>query len=217
MNELIHASLSCFMFGLLASLHPCGLATTLASMALLLGWSNGKKRTWQSLAFFVTAYASAYTLLGITVCYGLMQVPVISHFLQGPLSALMGPLFILVGLVQSGLLSLRFSSPSKLLGAEKLAPFTMGFLMALSFCPATALMFFGSLIPLAIHQQQAFLFPALYSLGFILPLAIISLLNFMGLKSVKLQGIIDRIVPCMGWLILLWGSWLCAKNIYYNI
>ena len=69
---------------------------------------------------------------------------------------LLGPVLIITGLLLLGVFS--FAMPGVMVsqkGAEKLSKagvpgaFVMGVLFALAFCPVSAALFFGSLIPLA--------------------------------------------------------------------
>jgi cytochrome c biogenesis protein CcdA len=52
----------------------------------------------------------------------------------------------------------------------------LGFVFALTFCPVSAALFFGSLIPLAIKHQSSVLLPGLYGIGTALPVVTFSLI-----------------------------------------
>jgi threonine/homoserine/homoserine lactone efflux protein len=56
------------------------------------------------------------------------------------------------------------------------ATMILGLLFAMSFCPTTAALFFGSLIPLAVLNESQILLPAAYALGVSVPVIAIVLL-----------------------------------------
>jgi cytochrome c-type biogenesis protein len=56
----------------------------------------------------------------------------------------------------------------------------LGLIFALAFCPTSAGLFFGGLIPLAIKSNSAFLLPILYGVGTALPVIGFSLLLAFG-------------------------------------
>jgi len=60
----------------------------------------------------------------------------------------------------------------------------LGFLFALSFCPVSAALFFGSLIPLAVDHQSAVVMPTIYGVGTALPVVAFAILIALGAKSV---------------------------------
>jgi len=59
----------------------------------------------------------------------------------------------------------------------------LGIIFALTFCPLSGALFFGSLIPLAIDGKSAVLMPSLYGLGTALPVIACSLVIAFSVKS----------------------------------
>jgi cytochrome c biogenesis protein CcdA len=60
----------------------------------------------------------------------------------------------------------------------------LGVLFALSFCPISAALFFGSLIPLAVSNESGVLLPAVYGAGTGLPVLVVSIAVALGARSV---------------------------------
>ena len=60
----------------------------------------------------------------------------------------------------------------------------MGIVFALTFCPLSAALFFGSLIPLAIDGKSAVLMPSVYGLGTALPVVAFALVMAFSVKSI---------------------------------
>jgi cytochrome c biogenesis protein CcdA len=93
----------------------------------------------------------------------------------------------------------------------------MGSVLALSFCPATAAIFFGILIPLTIQHDQIVVFPLIYGLGATLPLIGIVMMVMRGGRlflSTKGQKMIPLIA---GWIIICIGIYISIHQIFLNI
>jgi cytochrome c biogenesis protein CcdA len=60
----------------------------------------------------------------------------------------------------------------------------LGIIFALSFCPISAALFFGSLIPLAVKLDWRVLLPSIYGVGTGLPVFLFALLIALGAKGV---------------------------------
>ena len=79
-----------------------------------------------------------------------------------------GPIMIVVGMFLLELLSFRnkgrnlnSASQEKIKSRGLLGALILGSLFALTFCPVLAVLFFGSVIPLAINEQSRLLIPAI--------------------------------------------------------
>lgn len=138
------------------------------------------------------------------------------------MNQLLGPLLVLVGMALLGMLpglpSFGKSGGSGL--NEKFMSFgllgcaLMGFVFALTFCPVSAALFFGSLLPLAVKEQSAGLGPALFGIGsaapalvFVLALAVSR--EAAGRAYQRLQSAQRWIAPVSGWLLVAIGVWMC--------
>ena len=56
----------------------------------------------------------------------------------------------------------------------------IGFLFALSFCPVSAGLFFGSLIPLSLKYESSLVLPLFYGIGTALPVIIFAIIISFG-------------------------------------
>jgi cytochrome c-type biogenesis protein len=102
-----------------------------------------------------------------------------------------GPLLIVVGLFLLGVLRLKLPGQGR--GGEKLqerlgargmwGAVPLGALFALSFCPVSAALFFGSLLPLALEAESPVLLPSLYGLGTALPVIAFAVLVALGARG----------------------------------
>lgn len=104
--------------------------------------------------------------------WNVLSAPGDALWLQTTVNLLLGPVLVLVGMVLLGLLQLPTTSSNWWNGyRERVQKMglagvgLLGFLFALSFCPVSAALFFGSLIPLAINGQSPLWLPAVYGIG----------------------------------------------------
>jgi cytochrome c biogenesis protein CcdA len=211
-----------FWLGVITSVSPCPMATNVAAIGYLA--RNSHSRALQVLAglMYALGRALAYTLVGALITWGLLSAPVLSNFLQKHLSQLMGPLLVLVGMVLLGLLpGLPSFGGSEKLG-KKVADLgvigsgLLGFLFALAFCPVSAALFFGSLLPLAVDQQSTWLLPAVFGIGSALPvLAFGILLAVARHTATKVFGGLQKcdrwLLPVTGWLLVAVGMYLIVR------
>ena len=86
--------------------------------------------------------------------------------------------------------------------------------MALSFCPATAAVFFGILIPLTIQHDQIIVFPLIYSLGATLPLIGIVMMVKKGGRLFLNKKWQKRIPLVAGWIIICIGLYISITQIF---
>jgi cytochrome c biogenesis protein CcdA len=128
----------------------------------------------------------SYALLGGLLTASLLSAVGTARFFQHDLNRVLGPLLIMAGMVLLDLLPIRMPSidlASKgrriVLHGKGLGAFFLGALFALSFCPVSAALFFGSLLPLATAEASPWFLPAVYGVGTAIPVpALAALLAF---------------------------------------
>jgi cytochrome c biogenesis protein CcdA len=134
----------------------------------------------------------SYAILGWIIISSLLSVPQVAQFLQKYMGRALGPLLILTGLVLLEIIPLRLPGLSlsqkhhnKL--AESGAPgaFLLGFIFALAFCPISAALYFGSLIPLAINSNNGIVLPFIYGIGTGLPVLVFAVAIALGVTSLS--------------------------------
>ena len=184
------ALLSALWLGILTSISPCPLATNVAAISFLSKKINHPKAVLFSGIAYTIGRMLTYAILGVIIITSFASVPVIANFLQKYMNRILGPLLFITGLFLLGVIKLRFSGFSvsherqnKLAGAGVKGSFALGVIFALSFCPISAALFFGSLIPLALKNNFGIIFPFLYGLGTGLPVVIFAVGIALGVVS----------------------------------
>jgi cytochrome c biogenesis protein CcdA len=82
-------------------------------------------------------------------------------------------------------LSLSQKLHNKLVESGAPGAFLLGFIFALAFCPISAALFFGSLIPLALNSKAGTLLPFIYGIGTGLPVLLSAVVIALGVTSLS--------------------------------
>ena len=176
MTEIIIGFASALWLGILTSISPCPLASNVAAISFLSRKIAHPAFVFISGLAYTLGRMVSYTILGWIIISSLLSVPQVAQFLQKYMGKVLGPLLILTGLILLEIITIRLPGISlsqkhhnKL--AESGAPgaFLLGFIFALAFCPISAALYFGSLIPLAINSRSGIVLPFIYGIGTGLP------------------------------------------------
>ena len=91
----------------------------------------------------------------------------------------------------------------------------LGIVFALSFCPVSAALFFGSLIPLSVKHGSRVVLPSLYGLGTGLPVIVFAVLIALGARSVaKAFNILTK---TEWWARRVTGGLFILVGVYYSL
>lgn len=208
--------------GVLTSISPCPLATNIAAVSFVGRHAGQPAKVLLTGSAYVFGRALAYAALAGVVVAGLLAIPAVSYALQRHLNQALGPILVVVGTLLSGLVPLGFSSS---LGSDRLRERAaregivgaglLGVLFALSFCPVSAALYFGSLIPLATTAQSPLLLPSLYGVGTGLPVLAVATLIAGGSKAIG--ALVQRAATFDLWARRVTGGALIAIGIYLTV
>jgi cytochrome c-type biogenesis protein len=222
MSPFFLGAFSALWLGILTSISPCPLATNIAAISFLGKRIDSSRHVFLSGLFYTLGRMITYLALGILAVAGLLSIPGLSHFLQKYMNRLLGPLLILVGMILLELIQLNVSGSIAGERVRKRAgkgdiwgAGLLGITFSLSFCPVSAALFFGSLIPLSVKHESHIVLPSLYGLGTGLPVVFFAVLMAMGARFVgkAFQGItrIER------WVRYITGGIFIVVGIYYSL
>ena len=190
--DIVIAFGSALWLGILTSISPCPLATNVAAVSFL-----SKKITHPVLVFisglaYTLGRMAAYALLGWIIINSLLGIPQVAQFLQKYMGKVLGPLLIVTGLFLLEIITIKLPGVvlsqkyhNKLVDSGAPGAFALGFVFALAFCPVSAALFFGSLIPLALNSKAGILLPFIYGAGTGLPVLIFALAIALGVTSLS--------------------------------
>lgn len=183
MSPLFAGVLTSIALGALTIFHPCPLATNIAAVSFLCTWKERHRDKLLTGSLFVLGEITTLAALGSFISLSVVNIPSAANFFQDYILQLFGPIFILSGMMLLGILLPRqriLKIPEKLLklGSKigRLGGLFLGVLVALTFCPMSAAIFFGVLVPLSVSNDAVVLYPLFYGVGASLPLMIIAIL-----------------------------------------
>jgi len=192
MIEMLIASGSALWLGILTSISPCPLASNIAAVSFL-----SKKIAHPAMVFtsglaYTIGRMLAYAALGWIIISSLLSVPQVAQFLQKYMARALGPLLIITGLFLLEVITIKLPSivlshkhQNRLVESGAPGAFLLGFIFALAFCPVSAALFFGSLIPLALNSKAGTLLPFIYGVGTGLPVLIFAVAIALGITSMS--------------------------------
>jgi len=185
--------LSALFLGLLAAISPCPMATNIAAIAYVSRRVTDRRYAVMTAALYTLGRMISYSVLGILIIMAGLEIPGLASFLQDFGEEILGPLLIIVGLIMLNINRLSFS-----LGGGKLSSIggkvadlgmigglLLGILFALAFCPYSAVLFFGVLIPLALKTTGGVTLPAVFAIGTGLPVLVFGMLLSIGVSRVS--------------------------------
>jgi len=185
--------LSALFLGLLTALSPCPMATNIAAIAYVNHRVTERKYAVITATLYTLGRMFSYSIVGILIIVAGLEIPGAASFLQDFGEQVLGPLLIVVGLIMLNIDRLSFG-----LGGEKLSSlgvkvadwgmiggFLLGALFALAFCPYSAVLFFGVLIPLALKSTGGVTLPAVFAIGTGLPVLVFGTLLSAGVARVS--------------------------------
>ncbi len=213
---------SAIWLGILTSISPCPLTANIAAISYISGRIDKPSKVLLSGLLYTFGRILVYLALGIVIVYGATSIPGLSFKLQRLMEPVLGPLFIAVGLLLLGVFSLNIGGGGM---SEKMraridkmgiwGAIPLGIILGLAFCPVSAALYFGSLIPIAIQQKDAFLLPSLYGLGTGAPVIVFSFI--IAFAANKVASAFKKITAVEIWVRRITGVILILLGIYLTV
>jgi len=216
------AALSALWFGVLTSVSPCPLATNITAIAFVGRRTGSPSGVLLSGLLYTAGRALVYVAIGTLLVTSLLSAPAVSLTLQTWMNKLLGPILILVGMVLLGLIRISFRGrgmSARLQGRVERWGLTgamaLGVLFALSFCPVSATLFFGSLLPLAVKHGSGVLLPLLYGVGTAIPVVVFAIVLAFGARW--LGKVFERVTKVERWMRTVTGVVFVGVGIYTSL
>jgi len=222
MSGLAVAALSALWFGILTSVSPCPLATNITAISFVGRRTGSPRGVLLSGLLYTIGRALVYTAIGVLLVMSLLSAPTVSLTLQTWMNKLLGPILILVGMVMLGLLRISFRGRGMSQRLQQrverwglLGALGLGALFALSFCPVSATLFFGSLLPLAVKHGSGVLLPFIYGIGTAIPVVIFAIVLAFGARW--LGKLFERVTQVERWMRTATGVVFIGIGIYMSL
>jgi cytochrome c-type biogenesis protein len=184
--------LTALLLGLITAIAPCPMATNIAAVAYITRNVADRKYAVITGSLYTLGRMFSYTLLGVLIIVVGLEIPGVSAAIQDVGEKVLGPLLIVVGLLMLFIDRLSFgrggntlaSLGSKVADWGMIGGFLLGVIFALAFCPYSAVLFFGALIPVALKSTGGVALPAVFAIGTGLPVLVFGTLLSAGVAGV---------------------------------
>ena len=209
--------LAALLLGLMTSLSPCPFTSNLAAIAFVVKKSATKRDSVLSAFAYASGRSIMYLILailvgfvGVTLASLLVPLETYSELILSIILGFSG--WVILGKIK---IDLTLISPARLPHAKGMLPaFILGAGLALVFCPVSAALFIGGIIPLMMSTKDWLIVPAVYGIATSLPVLLMSPLvrtvGKMGEKLDMLSHVGDVSTKILGLLFL-------AGSAYYLI
>lgn len=213
------ALLTAVWLGLLTAISPCPLATNVAAVSFLGRHAERPSQALRSGLAYILGRTVCYTALAAALAAGLLAAATASSGFSRVIGLFVGPLLIIAGGMLSGILpapslggsggtlAQRFGERGDAVGA-----FMLGVVFSLSFCPSSAALFFGSLVPLAAGAGSRILVPAVYGVATGVPVLAFAFILAAGGHG--LGRVFDRVKAIEKWLRVVTGLVLVGVGVF---
>jgi len=229
MQELVLGAAAAVWLGILTSVSPCPLATNIAAISYIGRRVDSPRYVFLCGLLYTLGRTLTYLVLAIVLVFGLLAVPQIAAFLQKYMNLVLGPILILVGMfllemitfTQSGA-GMNDSLRRKIESLGIWGALLLGILFALAFCPTSAALFFGSLVPLSLKVNSNVVLPSAYGIGTALPVIVFAVLLATATqyvaKAYNVLAVVEWWVRMItGWAFVLIGIYFCLKYVFQVI
>ena len=204
------------LIGIITSVSPCPLGANLAAVAFLSKKADSRaKAILNSISYALgravtyVAIAALGTLFGVAVGAALMPLQAYSNLLLAIILAFCG--LVLLKKINVDLRGVNAEKLRFLADKGEAGAFLLGAGLALAFCPVSAALFFGGLMPLVLTTKDWLLLPIAYGIGTAIPVLLaVPALHAAGKagNSIKLLskagGVADAAI---GWLFMLGSTY----------
>jgi cytochrome c biogenesis protein CcdA len=229
MTEFIVATGSALWLGILTSISPCPLATNIAAISYIGRRVGSSRQVFLTGLLYTVGRTLTYLGLAAVLVASVLSVPQVSLFLQKYMHLVLGPILIIVGMFLLGLIELDMGGKGMSGNLQKRVDamgvwgaLLLGIVFALTFCPTSAALFFGSLVPLSLKANSSVTLPAIYGVGTALPVMVFAVLLATSAQSVgKAYNVLAKIEwwarTLTGWVFILVGIYFSLKYVFQVI
>jgi cytochrome c biogenesis protein CcdA len=219
--EFLLAAGSALWVGILTAISPCPLATNVAAISFIGRRVEKPSAVLTTSVLYALGRSLVYIVLAFLLVSSLLSAPAIAQVLERWVNRLIGPLLIVVGMFLLRLISWTGSGTGLTALADRVkergvwAGLALGVLFALSFCPVSAALYFGTLIPLAVKSDSRVLLPLVYGAGTALPVLVFSVLIAWSTNAVGKAY--EKVTQIERWARWITGSTFILVGIYLTL
>lgn len=227
MDVLLEGFGSALWLGILTSISPCPLASNIAAVSFIGKRVDRPQKVLLAGTLYTLGRTVSYFAVAFIVVQSIVSTPTVALFLQSNMNQILGPILIVAGVLLLDFIPWPWTGGNGLAaGMQKkveksglLGALLLGLVFALTFCPVSAALFFGSLIPLAVKHESSVSMPIMYGVGTALPVVIFSaLIAFATHRVSNAFNILTKVEPWMrritAVIFIVVGGYYCLAYIF---
>ena len=180
--------LAVIMLGVVVSVCPCTIAANLSALTCMLRKRNDSFAI--SVGSYLLARMIAYVVVGELFVYCIRQVEITASAFAW-IGKMAGPLFVVIGVFLLDIFHIHGFENRCVIWMNRLfdgiyspkRSFLLGLLLAFAFCPYSAGIYFGMMVPMAYKAEYGFFIPILFAVGSVLPLIFVAWVMYKGLDA----------------------------------
>ena len=183
--------LSAFVMGVVVVACPCTFASNVTILTSMVNKNVTTINLFTKSFFYIVGRIVAYVSVAVLL-ESFSENISFTESLQYFLGKIMGPIFLLVGILMLDIIHIHGFENKCLVWLNRwsysnnnLLSFFLGLCLAFAFCPYGALIYFGMMIPLSITSDFGLWIPILFSFGTALPIIFVAVFLFCGWNSKK--------------------------------
>lgn len=222
MSGILAAVGPCFLLGIMTAISPCLFATNVAAITFIARRIDRPRLLLLAGAGYTLGQAAAFLLLSGAVIWSLVTIEPVSYWLQRYMFRVLGPILIVAGLFLIELIWADFGTGRLRAFAQRqgkrggfATAVLLGFLFAIAFCPTSAALFFGGLIPLALSHESSVALPLAYAAGVSAP--VLGIVLVAGLAANVLQRFAGRVRGVDRWMRRIAGAVFIGLGVYFTL
>ncbi len=171
------------LLGFINAVSHCLLATNIAAICFITKEMKSPRKVFMSGIYYLLGRTFTYVTLAFIVLSIIQRgsnLDIIQEVMGHYGDMLIGPLLLLAGVIM--LFADRINLPSVNIGVSHkfevwarnsyFGSFLMGMVLALAFCPTSAFLFFGMLIPLSASSSEGLFLPLVFAITTALPVVV---------------------------------------------
>ncbi len=215
--------LTALVLGLIAALSPCPLATNIAAIGYISKRIDNRRQVFLQGLLYTLGRVVAYTALGVVLIALLRSgssmlgvqrwVATYGEMVLGPALIVMGGLILLSDKLRLPSLS-NNNKHAQLAQHGGWGALLLGILFALAFCPSSAVLYFGGLIPMSATASMGYLLPVVFAIATALPVLIVAWVLAFSVQHIgKVYGKMQSIQK---WLNIIVAIAFIGIGVYYT-
>ncbi len=215
--------LAALLLGFLVALNPCQIAICLSALSSLADRNNDPKAFMEKSVVFAMGRMTLYFALGTALyfVYKVIGVNIIDFYSKDVaqlietwmpfLVAAFGVFFLIRALTKHHHSDKCHNSGNLIKKNKKSGVFVMGVLLAFLFCPESAVLFFGMMIPLTLVSKFGLLLLLLFTVAAVVPVVAVAYLCKFSMQKTMVWE--KRLEDAQYWINLVSSVLLLATSV----